>query len=91
MFTKLDLQNGYNNVRIREGDQWKGTFMVKHGNQDKLIEPTVMFFEMCNAPATFQHMMNDGFQDMLAKGWIMIYMDDILIFSDDAKVHQDWT
>ena len=53
-FTKLDVQWGYNNVWIWEGDEWKAAFKINQG----LFEPTVMFFEMCNSLATFQSMMD---------------------------------
>ena len=49
-FTKLDVRWGYNNVRIKDGDQWKVAFKTNHG----LIEPTVMFFGLCNSPAPFK-------------------------------------
>ena len=60
-FTKLDVQWGYNNVRIRDGDQWKVAYKTNRG----LFEPTVMFFGMCNPSATFQAMMDDIFGDMI--------------------------
>jgi hypothetical protein len=50
-----------------------------------LFKPTVMFFGLCNSPATFQAMMNDIFKDMLNKGWLIIYMDDILIYLNDPE------
>ena len=68
---------GYNNVRLKEGDEWKAAFVTKFG----LFEPTVMFFGLCNSPATFQTRMNEIFQDMIHERWIIIYMDDILIFT----------
>ena len=46
-FTKLDLRSGYNNVRIKDSDQWKAAFKTSRG----LFEPTVMFFGLCNLPA----------------------------------------
>ena len=87
IFTKLDIRWGYNNIRIRDGDQWKGAFITKRG----LFEPTVMFFGMTNSPATFQAMMNDYFADYIAQGWILIYLDDILILSKDPKEHIERT
>jgi len=54
VFTKMDLQWGFNNVRIKEGDEWKGAFTMHIG----FFEPMVMFFGMTNSPATFQAMMN---------------------------------
>src|SRR5882757_3612264 len=56
-FTKLDVWWGYNNVRIKEGDEWKAAFHTNRG----LFEPLVMFFGLTNSPATFQTMMNEIF------------------------------
>jgi len=49
LFTKMDLRWGYNNVRIKEGDEWKAAFTTPEGS----FEPTVMFFRLTNSPATF--------------------------------------
>jgi hypothetical protein len=84
IFTKLDIQWGYHNIRIKEGDKWKGAFKMNKG----LFELTVMFFGLCNSLATFQAMMNDIFRDMLNEGWLIIYMDNILIYSNDPEEHQ---
>ena len=48
-FTKIDLWWGYNNVQIKEGDEWKATFVC----HCRSYEPTVMFFGLCNSPTTF--------------------------------------
>ena len=45
-----------------------------------LFEPTVMFFGMCNSPATFQSMMDMTFEDIIERGCMVIYMDDIMNF-----------
>ena len=82
-FTKLDVWWGYNNIRIRDGDQWKAAFKTNRG----LFEPTVMFFGLCNSLATFQAMMDDIFGDIINEGIIIVYMDDIFIFAPD-KVTQ---
>ena len=87
VFSKLDLRSGYNNVRIKDGDQWKAAFKCSRG----LFEPTVMFFGLCNSPATFQAMMNDLFSDMIEEGWLVIYMDDMLLFSKDIETHRERT
>src|SRR5277367_1355310 len=75
-FTKLDVRGAYNNIRIRKGDEWKGAFKTNRG----LFEPTVMFFGMCNSPATFQSMMDSIFAKEIEGNIIIVYMDDILIF-----------
>jgi hypothetical protein len=77
-FTKMDIRLGYNNVRIHKGDEWKAAFKTKYG----LFEPLVMFFGLCNSPATFQHMMDNIFVVQTSKGWMIIYMDDMLIFAE---------
>uniref|UniRef100_A0A0W0FD87 Reverse transcriptase domain-containing protein n=1 Tax=Moniliophthora roreri TaxID=221103 RepID=A0A0W0FD87_MONRR len=84
IFLKLDLQNGYNNVHIKDGDQWKATFKTNRG----LFKPTVMFFRLMNSPATFQAFMDNILQDFMAEGWCLVYMDDILIYSESKEQHE---
>jgi len=79
LFSKFDVRWGYNNVRIRDGDQWKAAFITNEG----LFEPMVMFFGLTNSPATFQMMMNAIFEEELREGWLIIYMDDMLIATHD--------
>lgn len=83
-FTKFDVRWGYNNVRIKEGDEWKAAFRTNQG----LYEPLVMFFGLTNSPATFQTMMNDLFKDLIDEGFVVVYMDDILIFSETLEHHR---
>ena len=80
LFTKLDVRWGYNNIRIRRGDEWKAAFTTKKGT----FEPTVMFFGMCNSPATFQTMMDNIFRKLIDRGQVIVYMDDILIYAKEA-------
>ena len=84
-FMKLDITWAFNNVRIKEGDQWKAAFKTNFG----LFEPMVMFFRMCNSPATFQSMMDHIFKDKIHHKWVIVYMDDILIFSK-MKEDLEW-
>jgi hypothetical protein len=83
-FTKLDVRWGYNNVRIREGDEWKAAFRTNRG----LFEPLVMYFGLTNSLATFQTMMNEIFQDLITEGVVSIYLDDILIFTNSLEDHR---
>ena len=75
LFTKFDVRWGYNNIRIKEGDEWKAAFLTHKG----LFEPTVMFFRLTNSPATFQMMMNTIFHWEVALGWLSVYMVNIAI------------
>src|SRR6266699_5663614 len=85
LFTKFDVRWGYNNVRIKEGDEWKGAFLTPEG----LFEPMVMFFGLTNSPATCQMMMNTIFQTEVAKGWLSVYMDDIAIHTRPKEGEND--
>jgi hypothetical protein len=85
LFSKFDVRWGYNNVRIKEGDEWKAAFITNEG----LFEPRVMFFGLTNSPATFQTMMNAIFVQELREGWLTIYMDDILVHTQtDLPYHR---
>jgi hypothetical protein len=53
-----------------------------------MFEPLVMFFGLTNSPATFQTMMNDIFTDMISEGVVVVYLDDILIFTKDLDEHR---
>jgi hypothetical protein len=84
IFTKVDVRWGYNNVRIKEGDEHKAAFATTRG----LFEPTVMFFGLTNSPATFQGLMNAIFADLVAGQKVIVYLDDILIYSSDMEEHR---
>ena len=77
-FTKLDVRWGYNNICIKEGDEWNAAFKTKFG----LYEPLVMTFSLCNAPATFQTIMQEIFSNLIDDGHVIVYLDDILIFHE---------
>ena len=83
LFMKMDLQWGYNNVQIREGDEWKAVCTTHKGS----FEPLIMYFSLCNSPATFQKMMNEIFHDML--DMCIVYIDDLMIFmsTDNQEDH----
>jgi len=81
--TKLDIHWGFNNVRIKPGDEWKTAFRTNRG----LFKPLVMFFGMTNSLAIFQTMINDIFRDLIAEGIIVVYLDNILIFTRTEEEH----
>ena len=51
------------------------------------FEPTVMFFGMTNSPATFQAMMNEILRDIINKGKVATFVDDILVGTETEKGH----
>jgi len=74
-FNKLDLIWGYNNVWVKEGDEWKAAFLTNKG----LFEPQVIYFGLYNSPGTFQQMINSIFQELLHEGILANYIDDFVI------------
>ena len=87
LFTKFDIRMGYNNIRIKEGDQEKAAFTTPLGQ----YEPMVMNFGLRNAPATFVRAMIRVFRTLQNEylGELLVYMDDILIATtDDVGRHR---
>ena len=82
-FSKMDVRWGFNNIRIKEGDEWKAAFLTNRG----MFEPLVMFFGLTNSPATFQTMMNEILRTEINSGKVVVYMDDILVFTETLEEH----
>ena len=85
LFTKIDLRWGYNNVRIKEGDEWKAAFMMPEG----LFEPTVIFFGLTNSPATFQAMMNELLRDLINTEKVAVFIDDVIVGTETEEGHDE--
>ena len=82
VYTKIDLWHTYHLVCIAEGDKPKTAFRTHYGSYEWCVMP----FGLTNAPAAFQHFMNDIFADLLDVCTV-IYLDDILIYSDSMSNH----
>ena len=82
-FTKLDIKDAYHNIRIKEGDEWKTTFSTKLGTYEYLVMP----FGLCNAPAAFQRWINEVLMEYIDVCCI-VYLDDVLIYSNTRLGHQ---
>ena len=78
VFMKMDLWWGYNNVRIKEGNEWKAVFSISEGS----FEPTVMFFGLTNSPVTFQAMMNNLLRDLVVEEKIAVFIDDMMVATE---------
>jgi len=85
VFTKMDLRWGYNNMRIKEGKEWKVAFATYVG----LFEPVVMFFGMTNSPATFQAMMNEILRDLINEGKVVAFVNDVLVGTAIEEEHDE--
>ena len=82
-FYKIDLRSGYHQMKIRESDIPKTTFVTRYGQ----FEFTVVSFGLTNAPAYFMNMMNKVFMDELDK-FVVVFIDDILVYSPTTEEHE---
>jgi hypothetical protein len=81
-FIKLDLKSGYHQVRIKEEDVWKTTFTTRKDLCEWLVIP----FGLCNTLAMFMRLMNDVLCHLIDY-FVIVYLDDILIFRNTWKDH----
>ena len=85
VFTKMDLRWDYNNVRIKEKDEWKAAFTTLEGS----FKPMVMFFRLTNSPAIFQAVMNELLRDLINTGKVVAFIDDIIVRIETEEGHNE--
>jgi hypothetical protein len=83
----MDLRWGFNNIRIREGDEHKAAFITPMG----LFQLNIMQFGLCNAPSTFQRMVDKVLAQEQNSGHVEVYVNNILIHSKDVETNRYWT
>nr|GFA84609.1 putative reverse transcriptase domain-containing protein [Tanacetum cinerariifolium] len=83
VYSKIDLRSGYHQLRVREEDVPKIAFKTRFGHYEFQVMP----FELTNAPTVFMDLMNQLCKPYLDK-FMIIFIDDILIYSKDEKEHE---
>jgi hypothetical protein len=79
-FTKLDLREAYYKIRIKKSEEWKTAWGSRFGHYKQLIMP----FELINAPATYQALINDILRKYLDI-FVFAYLNDILVYSENEE------
>jgi hypothetical protein len=82
-FSKIDLRSGYHQLRIKEADIQKMTFVTRYGQYEFIV----MSFRLTNAPTFFMNLMNKVFMEELDK-LVAVFIDDILIYSKSQEEHE---
>ena len=85
MFTKIDLRQGYNNMRIKEGEEQKVIFTTS----ERSFKSTVMFFGLTNSPVTFQMIMNELLRNLINIGKMAAFIDNVIIGIENEEGHNE--
>ena len=83
VFSKMDLHSGFHQVRMKDVDRYKTTFHTPTGAYQWIVMP----FGLRNSPSTFQRLMTDVLRDFIFRKFVMVYIDDILVYSKDETEH----
>lgn len=81
--SKLDVKKAFLNIPLREEDISKAAFVTEDGH----FEPLRMLFGLCTVPATMQSVMNEGLRELIDNGHVIVYIDDVCIFTDTIEEH----
>ncbi len=85
VFTNVDVKNAYYRLPIQESDEWKTVFRTRY----RLFEYLVMPFRLTNAPASFQSYI-DGVLRPYPDITVIVYLDDVLMFSGNPSQHEKY-
>ena len=84
VFSKIDLRSSYHQVRIKDEDIFKTTFMTRYGHSEFVVMP----FRLSNALTIFMCLMNNVMHKYLDK-FVVVFIDDIIIYSKSKEEHKE--
>ena len=82
IFTTVDMEQGFHQIRVAPEDQYKTAFRTCMGQYEYKVMP----FGLRGAPGTFQAVMNNMFLPLIGKG-VIVCLDDVLVYSPDVESH----
>ena len=85
VFTKMNLRWRYNNMRIKEENEWKAAFSMP----EMSFEHIVIFFGLTNSPVTFQITINNLLRDMVVEKKIAVFIDNVMVAMEIEKEHDE--
>jgi len=85
VFMKMDLWWGFNNIRIKEENEWKRVYIM----YVELFELTIMFFGITDLLVMFQAIMREILRDLVNKEKVTVFVDNVLVKTESKKEHDE--
>ena len=82
---KIDLRQGYNNMKIKKGDKWETVLLML----ESVFEPIIMFFRLTNSLAIFQVIINNLIRNMIEVEDVAVFNNDVIMGTQTEEGYDD--